>query len=209
MKVKLSSLVPTQSSVGIHQVQMKAKKIQNMKDHVVKQYLHDRPVPVVTDRNGKFYLIDRHHLCSACILIDIKKVKIILVADFSDTKNDEEFWDRMYENKYVLLQDSHGILITYDMLPKTLKELSNDPYRSLAGLVRDAGIIKKVNIPFSEFTWAAFFRKHFEEEVVNEMISDKTEQHSSQLSSFKTAIRLAQSDYAKDIPGYIGKGVPH
>jgi hypothetical protein len=194
MKIELSLLIPTQSSVGLHQVKMKAKKIGNMKKHILKQYLDERPVPVVMDRNRMFYLIDRHHLCSACILINIKKVKIIITADFSDTKSDYEFWACMQENKYVLLQDSYGKSITHDMLPKTLVNLSNDPYRSLAGLVRSNGTIKKVKIPFSEFTWVNFFRKHFDEKAVEEMLH----------SNIKNAIHLAQSTIAKDIPGYIG-----
>jgi hypothetical protein len=193
MKIELLTLIPTQCSVGLHQVKMKAKKIRNMNRRDLKQYLHDRPVPVV-HRNGKYYLIDRHHLCSACILIDIKKVKIIITADFSDARNDEEFWTRMQENSSVLLQDSNGLLITPSMLPKTLTELSDDSYRSLAGLVRDAGAISKVNVPFSEFIWANFFRKHFDKKVVDEMLH----------SNLKNAVRLAKSKLAKDIPGYIG-----
>ncbi len=193
MEIKLSSLIPTQSSVGMHQVKMKAKKLRNMKDHVLKQYLDERPVPVIIDRHKKFYLIDRHHLCSACIINNIKHINIIITADFSDTTSDCEFWERMQENKYVLLQDSHGKSITPNMLPKTLKELSNDPYRSLAGLVRETGAIKKVNIPFSEFAWAGFFRKHFNEKAVEEMLH----------SDIKDAVRLAQSKSANHIPGYI------
>ena len=139
-------------------------------------------------------MIDRHHLCSACILINIKKLKIIVTANFSDTKSDNEFWARMQEKKYVLLQDSYGKIITPNMLPETLIDLSNDPYRSLAGLVREAGAIKKVDVPFSEFTWANFFRKHFDEKVVEEMLHTK----------LKKANHLARSEHAKDIPGYIG-----
>ena len=194
MKIELLSLIPTQSSVGLHQVKMKAKKMENMKEHILKQYLKERPVPVVVDRNKRFYLIDRHHLCSACILINIKKVKIVITADFSDTKSDTEFWTRMQENKYVLLQDSHGKIITPNMLPQKLTELSNDPYRSLAGLLRDAGTIGKVDIPFSEFKWANFFRKHFDEKVVEDMLH----------TNIKKATHLARSEHAKDIPGYIG-----
>ena len=39
-----------------------------------------------------------------------------------------------------------------------LTKLQNDPYRSLAGLVRMAGGYAKVEAPFSEFLWADFFR---------------------------------------------------
>lgn len=169
--------------------------MRDMKRPVLERYLDSRAVPVVIDRKGKYFLVDRHHLCSACILIGIQKVKIMLMADFSYTKSDEEFWLQMQEKKYVLLQDAHGLPITPDMLPKTLEGLSNDPYRSLAGLVRDAGTIRKVNVPFSEFLWAAFFRQRIDEEVIDGMLH----------SNLKVAIRLAQSEDAKNIPGYIGK----
>lgn len=194
MKIALSSLIPTQSSVGLHQVRLKAKQMRTMNASSRKQYLKERPVPVVVDRDGKYYLIDRHHLCSACLLIDVKQVTIVITADFSDTKSENDFWTRMQEHKYVLLQDSRGKAITPDLLPKTLTDLSNDPYRSLAGLVRGMGAIKKVDVPFSEFAWANFFRAHVDKNTVEKMLG----------SNLKAAIRLARSELARDIPGYIG-----
>jgi hypothetical protein len=196
MKIELSLLIPTQTSVGLHQVKKKAKKIGKMNTIDLKQYLRERPVPVV-NRNGKFYMIDRHHLCSACIIIGIKKVKIIMTDDFSGTSK-EYFWTLMDEKKYVLLQDSNGKQITVDMLPKTLSEMSDDPYRSLAGLIRGLGVIKKVNIPFSEFAWANFFRKYFNKKEMEEMLHSNTDN-----DMILQSIRLAKSKSAKDIPGYI------
>jgi hypothetical protein len=39
-----------------------------------------------------------------------------------------------------------------------VRGLTDDPYRSLAGAVREAKAFDKSNKPFAEFLWANFFR---------------------------------------------------
>lgn len=194
-RVMISALLPTQGAVGFHQVTAKAQKLRKMNHREHKAYLAARPVPVVLDRQGRYYLVDRHHLCAACARIKIEKVYITLVANFSETSSDAEFWARMQTAHYVLLHDAHGALIKPEQLPQSIQALPDDPYRSLAGLVRDADAIQKVKIPFSEFVWADFFRKHLELEVVNDML---------RYSNITKGIRIARSDLAKQIPGYVG-----
>ena len=186
----VTSLLPTQGAVGKHQVNIRAKKLRKMKDHELVAYLEARPVPVVLDRKGNYYSIDRHHLCAACIINKIDQVFIVMIADFSDTKTEAEFWTRMQDAHYVLLQDAQGVPIRPDQLPSSMNTLDDDPFRSLAGMVRDAGAIHKVDTPFNEFVWAAFFRQHID--MVEDMIHSK----------FETCMKMARSDLAKNLPGY-------
>ncbi len=54
--------------------------------------------------------------------------------------------------------DAEGRRYGVDALPKHVKGLVDDPYRSLAGYVRDAGGYVKTETAFAEFLWADFFR---------------------------------------------------
>ena len=194
-RVLISSLLPTQGAIGLYQVLVKAEKLRKMKHGEQKAYLAERPVPVVLGRKGRYYMIDRHHLCAACLRSDIHKVYIVVTADFSDATTTTEFWERMQKANYVLLHDAKGVSLKPEQLPRCIQGLADDPYRSLAGMVRESNAITKVNVPFSEFTWADFFRKHFKLEVVKDML-----QH----SNVTKAVKIARSDLAKQIPGYIG-----
>ena len=191
----ISSLIPTQGAVGFYQVTAKAQKLKKMNHREQKVYLAARPVPVVLDQKGRYYLVDRHHLCAACARTEIMKVYIILVANFSDTSSDAEFWARMQAAHYVLLHDAHGAVIKPEQLPRSIQFLPDDPYRSLAALVRNADAIQKIKIPFSEFAWADFFRKHIEHELVDDML---------RCSNVTRAVKIARSQLAKNIPGFVG-----
>jgi hypothetical protein len=46
----------------------------------------------------------------------------------------------------------------YKDLPKSVADLVDDPFRSLAGELRRAGGFAKETTTFSEFLWADFFR---------------------------------------------------
>ena len=54
--------------------------------------------------------------------------------------------------------DARGRRCDYEDLPKTVKEMRDDPYRSLAGELRIIGGFAKDLTPFTEFVWADFFR---------------------------------------------------
>jgi len=83
----------------------------------------------------------------------------------------------------------HGV----DALPKHVKGLVDDPYRSLAGYVRDAGAYVKTETAFAEFLWADFFRHRMS-------IGPGPE-------AFEAAVReplpLAHSPAARHQPGFL------
>jgi hypothetical protein len=73
--------------------------------------------------------------------------------------------------------------------------MQNDPYRSLAGLVRVAGGYAKDLTPFSEFLWADFFRPRISARLIADQQSRAT----------RMGVKLARSSDARYLPGWIGK----
>jgi hypothetical protein len=56
------------------------------------------------------------------------------------------------------LTDEHGILRGVAAIPSNVAGLIDDPYRSLAAFVRNAGGYIKTPEPSAGFQWADFFR---------------------------------------------------
>lgn len=79
-------------------------------------------------------------------------------------------------------------------LPIDVRGMADDPYRSLAWMVRKEGGYENSNETFAEFQWADLFRKH--------RLLESTGRSGFQRALHR-AVRLAQSREAKDLPGYI------
>ena len=100
----------------------------------------------------------------------------------------------MNNRSWVHPLDENGVRHSYSFLPGSLKKLTDDVYRSLAGFVRDAGGFRKTDAAFVEFVWADFFRRNIAIEEVT----------ANFLGAVRRAKRLAQSPLAKRIPGFTG-----
>lgn len=192
--IPLEQLRPTQIAVGMRQVAEKQDKLQRLakKPERLKEFLKDRPVRVVLGPGKKAYIIDRHHLGLALVLEGYKSAPVIVEEDFS-RMSEENFWKKMEEKKYVHPYDSDGKKQPLSEIPETLEDLEDDPYRALAGFARNEGAFIKSMTPFAEFEWADYFRSRISRKLV-ENDFDK---------ALKQAHKLARSDDAKDLPGYI------
>lgn len=192
MKHDVLDLRPTQMALGMKEVHVRAKKIKDMKDSERDKYLEDNAVPIVLGRKKRIYIIDRHHLARACWEADVEKVPCELKADLSHLSS-IDLWKAMNQAKWIYPYDQFG-QGPHDIkhLPEDIREMANDPYRSLAWFVRTEGGFDKVKTPFAEFAWADYFRKklktfpnkdHFEE-------------------ALEEAFQIAHHLGAKDLPGY-------
>jgi len=76
--------------------------------------------------------VDHHHLARALYELDQSHTYCIIVENLSGERFDN-FWKAMEENNEVYLKDQTGKEITPSELPTSIKDLSNDPFRSLAG----------------------------------------------------------------------------
>ena len=75
-----------------------------------------------------------------------------------------------------------------------MSDLTDDPFRSLAGELRRAGGFAKETTPFSEFLWADFLRRRMKRKDVSKNFA----------RAIKQAMRFAKSQDAHYLPGWCG-----
>ncbi len=78
-------------------------------------------------------------------------------------------------------------------LPRTIGGMRDDPYRSLAWLVREKDGYSETESPCADFHWADFFRTRVH-------LGDGTNAFDQATTE---AVAVAHSPEAKDLPGYI------
>ena len=82
----------------------------------------------------------------------------------------------------------------FEEIPDHLEKWVDDPYRPLAGYVRDAGGFEKTPTAFAEFLWADFFRPRVAIGPTRPVFN----------KSVDGAMRIASSADAAHLPGYKG-----
>lgn len=195
MKEHVLQLKPTQIAVGYQQAKTKKSKLAKMKSKEFEKYLDSHAIPVIKGYDNNYFMIDHHHLSHALHSMRIEKVPIRIIKDYSDLEYDA-FWEKMYEEHYVWPYDENGKKLSLSMfvkrLPHNVTQLQDDPYRSLAGIIRKRGAYIKDWTPFSEFHWANFLRDRID---IKDEIKDK---------HIEKAMELAYSADASSMPGYQG-----
>jgi hypothetical protein len=81
---------------------------------------------------------NHHHPARALADDGQDTVLVGQLADFSALSK-PEFWLVMQHRRWVYPFDVNGERRPFDALPKTIAQLVDDPWRSLAGAMRDAG----------------------------------------------------------------------
>lgn len=104
------------------------------------------------------------------------------------------FWHTMEFNRWAHPYDQHGQRQTYDAIPKTLKDMADDPFRTLAARVRLAGGYSKDATPYSEFLWADFFRRNMK--LKNGNVTPKV---------LQDALLMAHAHDTAYLPGWSGQ----
>jgi hypothetical protein len=192
-RAPLTALCPTQLTVGMLEVEVKRKHLAALSPEDLEAFLEAHPMPVVIGPAGKLYITDHHHLARAALAAKIDQACFEVEADFSSLKLDD-FWVRMDKNSWVHPLDQHGVRHRYYCIPGRLDQMVDDPYRSLAGFVRDAGGFVKTHGAFIEFIWADYFRRNI---AIEDVEADFPK-------AVRQAKRLAKKPLAKRIPGYKG-----
>ena len=186
-KIELTTLRPTQAVVGMLEVNDKIKKMKAMTKDELKGYLREHVAPIVIGPKSEPYIIDHHHLGYALLISKTHdEIHAEVVANWKELEHDD-FWDKMRKKDWAYLSGKSP-----KHLPAKLHELEDDPYRSLAWLTRESKGFEKVEVPFSEFKWADFFRTHIS--------IDPSDKHLAK--ALKHALELSRSDQAKNLPGY-------
>jgi hypothetical protein len=194
--VEVQSLHPTQFAVGYQEIEQRSKKVIKKNSEGLEKYLQKHIGKIVVSPDGKPYLIDRHHL--ACIMARTGRSTVIYAtveANFSG-KTSDDFWKEMISRKWTYLYDENGKgPLSPHSLPATIKDLKDDPYRSLAWEVRERGGFSESDEPFSEFQWANYFRKKI-----------KLNPDSNMDQIIGKAITLSHAPEAHALPGYLKSG---
>jgi hypothetical protein len=93
---KISDLHPTQASVGMAEVRIKAEKlkdeIQRRSERDFLNYLlkHNKEEPIIIGPGGLFYLTDHHHLARALYDVGASNTYCTIVENLSNAKPDDE-----------------------------------------------------------------------------------------------------------------------
>lgn len=192
--VPILTLRPTQMTVGMREVK---EKRQRWREHKSKQKqaesLGKHMIPVVLGPDGRNYVVDHHHLARALHDEGVKDVLVTVIGDLSMVDRDA-FWGVMDNKRWVYPYDAKGARRQFKDLPKTMVDLKDDPFRSLAGELRRAGGFAKDTTPFSEFLWADFLRRKITRKLVDTNFSKAIEK----------ALEFAKSKDAVYLPGWCG-----
>lgn len=150
-------------------------------------------VPVVLGPKKRNYVVDHHHMARALLDEGVKDVLVTVTSDLS--KLDKDAFLTVLDNRgWMHPFDENGKRCGYDALPKSMADLVDDPYRSLAGELRRQGGFAKDTTPFSEFLWADFLRRRIGRGAVAKCF-DK---------AMKRALVLAKNEDADYLPGWCG-----
>src|SRR5262249_49540513 len=90
--------------------------------------------------------------------------------------------------------DEEGKRRDFAKIPKSIDDLKDDPFRSLAGELRRAGGFAQDTTPFSEFLWADFLRRRMKRGAVTHDFA----------AALKQGMKLAKSQDAHYLPGWCG-----
>jgi hypothetical protein len=191
--VAIADLRPTQITVGMREVAAKRRAWRAMKDGKGGEFLGRHMIPVIVGPRDRHYVIDHHHLARALHEEGIKEVLVTVVANLSRLVP-EAFWFFLDNRDWLHPFDADGRRQGYDAVPKSIMELVDDPFRSLAGELREAGGYAKDTTPFSEFLWADFLRRRVKRKLV-ESDFDK---------ALARALKLAKQEDADYLPGWCG-----
>jgi len=193
--VAIADLRPTQITVGYREVERKRQSWRERADRDGPEYLGRHMIPVVVGPKQRLWMIDNHHLALALHEEGVEKVLVRPIADLSGLKPAQ--FDTFMDNRNWLHPfDVDGHRRPLDELPKHVKKLTDDPYRSLAGELRRAGGYAKEDTPYSEFLWADFLRHRIKPKLVAHHFE----------TAVQKALALANSSAARYLPGWAG---PH
>ena len=191
--VPILDLRPTQMTVGMREVEAKRKRWREMGGGKGGKFLGSHMIPVVLGPKKRHYVVDHHHLSLALLKEKVKDMAVTVTANLSALEPDE-FWTVMDNRNWMHPFDAEGRRRHYDDIPKSVTDMVDDPFRSLAGELRRAGGFAKDTTPFSEFLWADFLRRRVKRKLVESDFDHALEK----------ALELAKSNEATHLPGWCG-----
>jgi len=192
-KAKLAKLRPTQMTLGLEEVARKRKDWHALDARARKALLGTHRFPAVRGPGERLYILDHHHLGRALIEEKVERATAALVADLAHLGR-QEFWIVMALKGWTHPFDARGRVRPFEDMPKRLRDMADDPYRSLAFEVRRAGDYPKETTPFAEFLWADFFRRRIPKKLLRR----------DPKAAVKRGVALARGRDASHLPDWVG-----
>ncbi len=193
--VQIADLRPTQLTLGLGAVEKRMAKLVDKTDAELAAYLDDdkRRVPHVIGPSGRIYITDHHHLARA--LWNLGKREIVLGARLADlsTLDERAFWAEMDQRNLCWPIDVDGFRRPYADIPHHIRDLTDNPWRSLARDVRDKAFAD-LDTAFQEFMWGEYFRSFMTRRLL-ETAPDL---------AASLAIKVSRLSDAQDLPGFLG-----
>ena len=195
--VDIGDLHPTQMTVGMREVHTKRNEWRSKHGDQRGEFLGRHMVPVILGPKDRFYIIDHHHIARALYEERQEKVLVTVVATLKRLEPGA-FWFVLDNRGWIHPFDDQGRRRGYEDIPTSVKDLIDDPFRSLAGELRHVGGFAKDTTPFSEFLWADFLRRRIKRKTVEKDFGEALEH----------ALTLAKSEDADYLPGWCGAVAP-
>ncbi len=136
--IAVGDLRPTQITVGMREVEAKRKAWRTKQGDKAAEFLGRHMIPVILGPKDRHYVIDHHHLARALHDEGVKKVLVTVVANLRRLEPDA-FWFVLDNHSWMHPFDDEGRRRGYADIPKSIKDLVDDPFRSLAGELRRVG----------------------------------------------------------------------
>lgn len=192
--IDLKNLKPTQIAVGMKLVKAKRRGLltHERRPSELVEFILENPIRVVAGPAEQFYVVDHHHLAHALLDEGFETAPVVVLGDLSKTP-ESKFWSAMDAKGWVHAVDGKGEKRPISAIPRKIKAMEDDPYRSLAGFVRLKGGFQKTMSPFAEFLWADYYRPLIALKHLKKNFS----------KAVKVALKLASSPDASKLPGYI------
>ena len=195
--ISITDLRPTQMTVGIREVNQKRDHLRTHVGKKIGKFLGGHMIPVVMGPRDRYYIIDHHHLALALHKEGLEHVLVSVVANLSTLQQDA-FWIVLDHHAWVHPYDAKGRRREFADIPRSITDLGDDPFRSLAGELRRAGGFAKDVTPFSEFLWADFLRRRMKRGQIEKDFTGALER----------ALISAKSQDARYLPGWCGPNPP-
>jgi hypothetical protein len=181
-------------TIGLKEVKRKQQEWAELGKKKRQKAMGEALFPAVIGPAKAYYILDHHHTAVALMNENTRgMVQVGVVTDLS-ALSATEFWVYLDHLSWVHPYDKHGKRRPLKEMPSSFQELRDDPYRSLAGEVRDSGGFAKSDAPFLEFLWTNYFRAHVRSSWVR----------SHYRKALKRALTLAASDKTCYLPGWVG-----
>ena len=192
--VSVAALRPTQMTIGLREVERKQKEWAALGKKKRRWAMSEVLFPAVIGPRQIYYILDHHHTAVALLKEDARHAQVGVVKDLSKL-DASDFWIYLDHLSWAHPYDQRGKRRSFSDMPRSLGALRDDPYRSLAGEVRDLGGFAKSDTPYLEFLWSNYFR--------GQVRSDWVRSHHGK--ALKGALHLARSAKTRHLPGWVGE----